>query len=146
MSPRAIGLLVLSLVGLPLILFGPEQYGYAFFGLLAGLGAFAKMIGAESPIWMIVLPVLTIVFMILFFTVGITAVGYSVMQIVGYPQTIIKHRQARFIPMVFSFCVITVLALLLTFPGEPPISVSSALFLFPCAVMLVSIIHALQKQ
>jgi hypothetical protein len=146
MSTRTIGVLILALMGLPLIIFGPEQYGYAFFGLLAGLGAFAKMIGAQSPIWMIVLPILTIVLMIFFATAAITALGFSVMQIMGYPQTIIQHRQARFIPTVFAFSVITGLALVSTFPGEPPIRISSSLFLFPCAVMLVSIIHAFQKQ
>ena len=145
MSTRAIGVIVLTLVTLPLMFFGLEQYGFAFLGLLSGLGAFARMIGAQSPIWMILFPMLTIVLMILFSASAITAIGYSVVQIADCPQTFIQHRPARYIPVGFAFGVIVGLTLLSLFPAEPPIVVSSALFLFPSALLSVSSIYALQK-
>jgi len=146
MNPRAIGFVTLALLVLPVVIFGPEQYGYAFFGLLAGAGAFAKLIGSESLIWMIVFPALTIVLMVLFATAAIASIAFSIMQIAECPQTIIQKRIIRFVPVGFALCVIVGLSLLSLFPGEPPIGVSMSLFLFPSASIVVSGVHAIRKQ
>lgn len=146
MSTRATATMILSLVVIPLIFIGPEQYGYSFIGLMNGLSAFAEMIGTQSSIWVLVFPLMTIFLMILFCTTTISTIGYLVIQIVGRPKSILNYRSARFIPMGFASCLVLGLTLFSALPGEPPIEASGTLFLFPSVLILVSSIHAFQRE
>lgn len=140
MNPRAVGILFLVLLGLPVVVIGPEQYGYAFLGILAGLGGFAGLAGAESPVWMIVLPVLTIAAMVLFCAAALAATGYALVLALGNPRT--SFKLAGIIPLVFALLVIAGLALLEAFPGRPAAHVSWTLYGFPCALAIASLAHA----
>ena len=144
MKTRATATLILEVILLPLFLFGPEQYGYAFIGLLAGLGAAAKSIGAESTIWMIIFPIATIAIIILFSVLGLMSIACLIFQIAQRPQVVLRNRVLGYSPVIFSGLVISGLLSLKNFPGDPVIHVSGILFIFPVLLLLSASFSAIR--
>jgi len=78
MKSKAITLSILASLLFPLFVIGPEQYGYAFFGCLSFVGQLAEALGAESPVWMVIFPLLTIVVMAAFSILGVACFASTV--------------------------------------------------------------------
>jgi hypothetical protein len=143
MNPRIIAAIFLATILVAMFAFGPEQYGYPFMGLLAGIGAFARIIGAESPMWMFVFPIASITLIIAFSVIGLSSVIYLILCIAAYPKWTSFFRKASLIPLGFSALLIAGLLLFKALPGEPPIQFSPLLFVAPSLLLIVAIIYSI---
>jgi hypothetical protein len=136
MKTRAKAVFGLASLLIPLILIGPEQYGYAFFGLLGGLGAAARTYSAESSVSLILIPICTIAIMILFSALGLISILGMLLQIAKPSRYILHRKFLGLVPLVFAAFVIVGLLLLKRFPGDPEILVPGGLFIFPISLFL----------
>ena len=145
MKSIAITLSILASLLFPLFVIGPEQYGYAFFGYLSIIGQMAEALGAESPVWMIIFPLLTIAVMAVFSILGLACFACPVTLIFVRFKEKTKKRM-KLPPTIFAFVVLIGLAGFVAFPGEPEIKIGSEFFVAPSILLLVSIIGILFKD
>ena len=138
MHHRIIASTILALLILPIALIGPQQYGYAFLGYLSCLGTFAKAFGTESSIWILILPLMTIITMILFCALSVAAIVCLAMAITGRPQTTLGYKATGYMPLAFSFCIILGLTFFALLPSQPPIKTPIVLFVAPFLLLLAS--------
>lgn len=129
----------------PVFTIGPEQYGYAFFGLCSLLGQFAKLIGAESPVWLLILNLGIIGIMILFSVAGLAALISPIsMALLNLKEK--TKTKIIFLPLVFAGIVLLGLIGASLFPGNPEIEIGSEFYLSPSLLLLASVIGILVKN
>ena len=145
MKSKAITLSILVSLLLPLFVIGPEQYGYAFFGYLSFIGQLAETLGAESPVWMVIFPLLTIAVMAGFCLLGLACFACPVTLLFVRFKEKTKKRM-KLPPATFAFAVIIGLVSFRAFPGEPEIKIGSGFFIAPSILLLVSLISILFKN
>ncbi len=142
MKPRIIATIILILLILPLVFIGPQQYGYAFLGYLSCFAALLQVFGAESLIWMLIAPLMTIVLMIVFGGLAMATITYLVMVISDCLKSILSYKATRFIPLTFSLCMTIGLTFLALFSTQPPIKMEVVLFVAPIILLLTSAFYA----
>lgn len=145
MKDRFICFLIFSVLILPIFILGPEQYFYAFVGLCSLLGQLAKVIGAESAIWMMILPLASIGIMIFFSAFGLSAIVCPFLLAILQMKDRTKKRM-KIPPVVFAAIVLIGLMALSAFPGEEKIEFGSVYFLVPSLLLLASLVSLLLKE
>mgnify|MGYP006086646311 CR=1 FL=1 len=145
MKNKAITLSILACLLFPLFVIGPEQYGYAFFGCLNIIGRLTEALGATSPIWMVIFPLLTIVVMAAFSFLGVACFVCPVTLLFVRFKEKTKKRM-KLPPVIFAFVVLIGLACFVAFPGEPKIEIGSDFFIAPSILLLVSVCSILLKD
>lgn len=138
-------MLILGILVFPVFVIGPQQYGYAFFGLCSLLGQIAKIMSAEGPIWAMILNLGIIGVMILFSVSGLSALLSSI--VVALLSLKEKTRKRMKLPPVFfAGMVLLGLAAFEAFPGEPKIEIGGEFYFGPSLLLLVSIFSFITKD
>jgi len=145
MSNRYISLIISGILVLPIFVIGPEQYGYAFFGLCSFLGQFAKVIGAEAPIWALILNFAIIGLMIQFSISGLIALfSLILMTLINFKEK--TKRIMKVPPVIFAGIVLFGLIGISLFPGEPKIEIGNEFYYAPSLLLLVASLSLLIKE
>ena len=137
MNNRYTPFLILGILVLPMFTLGPEQYGYAFFGILSFLGQFAEIIGAESLIWALILNFAIIGLMILFSFFGLAALISPIsIALIKFKEK--TKRIVKLPPVIFSGIVLFGLTGFLLFPANPNLEIGKEFFYAPALLLLIS--------
>ena len=145
MKSKAIALSIIAILLTPLFVIGPEQYGYAFFGYLSFIGQTAENLGAESPVWMVIFPILTIVVMAGFALLGLACLACpTALFFLSFKEK--TKKRMKFPPAMLALAVLVGLVCFTAFPGEPEIKIGSQFYLAPSLLLLVSTINILLKD
>jgi hypothetical protein len=127
---------------------GVGQFGYAYMGVLGGLGLLFKNIGINNSMLMMVLPLLAIGIMILLAVLVLLTLGILTCRIFMFSSRGIIQTAEFLAPLTLSGVLFCGLLLLRAFPGDRqiPVEFSDSYFFYPISLLLVAITLKIQRN